>query len=68
MAKIHLFLSHNPRMKGKPTGYTFQVSDVRASVSAGFIYPIAGNIVTMSGLPGSPRALDIDEKGNILEL
>ena len=68
MAKTHLSLSHNPRLRGRPSGYTFEVSDVRASVGAGFIYPIAGNIMTMPGLPGSPRALDVDAKGNILGL
>ena len=68
VAKTHLSLSHNPRLKGRPTGYTFEVSDVRASVGAGFIYPLAGTMVTMPGLPGSPRALDVDEKGNILGL
>ena len=68
MAKTHLSLSHSPRLKGRPSGYTFQVSDIRASVGAGFIYPIAGNIMTMPGLPGSPRTLDVDEKGNILGL
>lgn len=68
MAKTHLSISHNPRLRGRPSDYTFEVSDVRASVGAGFIYPIAGNIMTMPGLPGSPRALDVDEKGNILGL
>ena len=68
MAKTHLSLSHSPRLKGRPEGYTFEVSDVRASVGAGFIYPIAGSIVTMPGLPGSPRALDVDDRGAILGL
>ena len=68
MAKTHLSLSHNPRLRGRPSGYTFEVSDVRASVGAGFIYPIAGNMMTLPGLPGSPRTLDVDEKGNILGL
>ena len=68
MAKTHLSISHNPRLKGRPSGYTFQVNDVRASVGAGFIYPIAGSIMTMPGLPGSPRALDVDADGNILGL
>ena len=68
MAKTHLSLSHNPRLRGLPSGYTFQVSDVKASVGAGFIYPIAGDMVTLPGLPGSPRALDVDDKGNILGL
>ena len=68
MAKTHLSISHRANMKGRPSGYTFQVSDVRASIGAGFIYPIAGNIVTMPGLPGSPRQLDVDDKGAILGL
>jgi formate--tetrahydrofolate ligase len=68
MAKTHLSISHNPRLKGRPSGYTFEVNDVRASVGAGFIYPIAGNIFTMPGLPRSPRALDVDADGNILGL
>jgi formyltetrahydrofolate synthetase len=68
MAKTHLSISHRAALKGRPSGYTFQVSDVRASVGAGFIYPIAGNIVTMPGLPGSPRQLDVDENGAILGL
>ena len=68
MAKTHLSLSDKPRLKGRPSGYTFEISDVRASVGAGFIYPVAGTIVTMPGLPGSPRALDVDVQGNILGL
>jgi formate--tetrahydrofolate ligase len=68
MAKTHLSLSDKPRLKARPSGYTFEVNDVRASVGAGFIYPVAGTIVTMPGLPGSPRALDVDEEGNILGL
>ena len=68
MAKTNLSISHNPRLKGRPSGYTFQISDVRVSAGAGFIYPIAGNIVTMPGLPGSPRSLDVDDEGNVLGL
>ncbi len=68
MAKTHLSLSHNPALKGKPSGYTFEVSDVQAARGAGFIYPISGDIVRLPGLPGTPRALDVDEKGNILSL
>ena len=68
MAKTHLSISHRAALKGRPSNYTFEVSDIRASVGAGFIYPIAGNIVTMPGLPGSPRQLDVDERGNILGL
>ncbi len=68
MAKTHLSISHEARRKGRPSDYTFRVSDVRASVGAGFIYPIAGNIVTMPGLPGKPRSLDVDAEGRIIGL
>ena len=68
MAKTHLSISDDPALKGRPTGYTFDVTDVRASVGAGFIYPISGSIVTMPGLPTSPRSLDVDDRGNILGL
>jgi formate--tetrahydrofolate ligase len=68
MAKTHLSLSHDQRLRGKPKDYTFEISDVRASVGAGFIYPLAGSMVTLPGLPGDPRALDVDADGNILGL
>ncbi|MCE2469452.1 MAG: formate--tetrahydrofolate ligase [Dehalococcoidia bacterium] len=68
MAKTHLSISDRPERKGRPSGYTFEVSDVRASVGAGFIYPIAGNIVTMPGLPSNPRSLDVDASGAIVGL
>ena len=68
MAKTHLSISHNPRLQGRPSGYTFEISEVRASVGAGFIYPIAGTMMTMPGLPGSPRSLDVDAEGNIVGL
>ena len=68
MAKTHRSISHNPLLKGRPSDYAFQISDVRASVGAGFIYPVAGNIVTMPGLPRVPRSLDVDAKGNVLHL
>ena len=68
IAKTHLSISHNPLLKGCPEGYDFNISDVRASLGAGFIYPIAGNIMTMPGLPSKPRTLDVDSQGNILGL
>ena len=68
MAKTHRSISHLARLKGRPSGYTFQIGSVRASVGAGFIYPVAGNIVTMPGLPRSPRTLDVDEQGRVLDL
>ena len=68
MAKTPLSISHLPSLKGRPSDYTFEISDVRASIGAGFIYPIAGSILTLPGLPSSPRQLDVDDKGNILGL
>ena len=65
MAKTNLSISHNPRLWGRPSGYTFRVTDVRASVGAGFIYPISGAVSTMPGLPGTPRTLDVNEDGRI---
>jgi formyltetrahydrofolate synthetase len=60
MAKTHLSLSHNPAWKGVPKGYRFPIRDVKASVGAGFLYPIAGNMRTMPGLPTRPAFYDID--------
>ena len=68
MAKTHLSISDRPERKGRPSDYTFEIRGVRASVGAGFIYPVAGNILTMPGLPGSPRALDVDSDGSIVGL
>ena len=68
MAKTNFSISHQASLKGRPSNYTFEIADVRASVGAGFIYHIAGNIVTMPGLPSSPRALEVDAQGNILNL
>jgi formyltetrahydrofolate synthetase len=60
MAKTNLSLSHNPAWKGVPTGYRFPIRDVKASVGAGFLYPLAGNIRTMPGLPTRPAFYDVD--------
>jgi formate--tetrahydrofolate ligase len=60
MAKTHLSISHDPGLKGRPGGYTFPIVDLRASVGAGFLYALAGRIETLPGLPGRPRALDMD--------
>ena len=70
MAKTHLSLSHDPKLKGAPTGYTFHIREARASVGAGFIYPLAGDMVTMPGLSSTPAAhtIDIDEHGNTVGL
>jgi formyltetrahydrofolate synthetase len=60
MAKTHLSLSHNPAWKGVPTGFRFPIRDVKASVGAGFLYPLAGDMRTMPGLPTRPAFYDID--------
>ncbi len=70
IAKTHLSLSHDPKLKGAPTGWTLPVREVRASVGAGFIYPICGDMRTMPGLGKTPaaHAIDIDNDGNVVNL
>jgi formate--tetrahydrofolate ligase len=70
MAKTHLSLSHDPKLKGAPRGYLFPVREVRISAGAGFIYPLAGEMMTMPGLGASPAAygIDIDADGNTVGL
>ncbi|GAA0521250.1 formate--tetrahydrofolate ligase [Saccharopolyspora subtropica] len=70
IAKTHLSLSSDPTLLGAPTGWTLPVREVRASVGAGFIYPICGEMRTMPGLGSHPAAesIDIDENGNIIGL
>ena len=60
MAKTHLSLSHDPNLKGAPTGFTVPVRDIRASVGAGFLYPLLGTMSTMPGLSTRPGYYDID--------
>jgi len=60
MAKTHLSLSHDPNLKGAPTGFTVPVRDVRASVGAGFLYPLLGTMSTMPGLSTRPGYYEID--------
>jgi formate--tetrahydrofolate ligase len=70
MAKTHLSISSDPSLKGAPTGWTLPVREVRASVGAGFVYPICGEMRTMPGLSATPAAedIDIDENGEIVGL
>ena len=70
MAKTHLSISHDPDLKGAPSGYTVPVREVRASVGAGFIYPLLGEMRTMPGLGSTPAFMkvDIDEDGNVVGL
>jgi formate--tetrahydrofolate ligase len=60
IAKTHLSISGDPTLKGAPTGHTLTVREVRASVGAGFVYPICGDMRTMPGLGAEPAALSID--------
>jgi len=70
MAKTHLSISHDPTLKGEPKDFVFPVRDVRASVGAGFLYPLCGDMRTIPGLPSHPAGekVDIDEKGDIVGL
>jgi len=60
VAKTHLSLSHDPNLKGVPRGYKLPIRDIRASVGAGFFYPICGTMQTMPGLPSRPAFVDVD--------
>jgi formyltetrahydrofolate synthetase len=71
MAKTHLSLSHDPNLKGAPSGFIVPVRDVRASVGAGFLYPLLGTMATMPGLSTRPGYYDVDldtETGRIIGL
>ncbi|MBL7171157.1 MAG: formate--tetrahydrofolate ligase [Candidatus Omnitrophica bacterium] len=70
MAKTHLSLSHDPKLKGRPSGFTLPIRDIRASVGAGFLYPLCGAMKTMPGLPKVPAGtkIDIDKNGNTVGL
>ncbi len=60
MAKTHLSFTHDPTLKGAPRGWTLPIRDIRASVGAGFLYPLCGEMRTMPGLPSRPAAVDVD--------
>jgi formyltetrahydrofolate synthetase len=70
MAKTHLSISHDPSLKGRPKGFTVPVREVRASVGAGFIYPLLGEMRTMPGLGSKPAYMnvDIDDEGRVVGL
>lgn len=70
MAKTHLSLSHDPSLKGRPKNYKIPIRDIRASVGAGFLYPLLGTMMTMPGLPSVPAAtrVDIDKDGKTVGL
>lgn len=60
MAKTHLSISHDAELKGAPTGFIVPVREIRASVGAGFLYPLLGTLSTMPGLSARPAFFDID--------
>uniref|UniRef100_A0A1A8BQV5 C-1-tetrahydrofolate synthase, cytoplasmic n=1 Tax=Nothobranchius kadleci TaxID=1051664 RepID=A0A1A8BQV5_NOTKA len=60
MAKTHLSLSHEAERKGVPTGFVLPIRDIRASVGAGFLFPLVGTMPTIPGLPTRPCFYDID--------
>jgi len=70
MAKTHLSLSHDPTLKGRPRDFILPIRDIRASIGAGFLYPLCGTMQTMPGLPSHPvgEKIDIDEEGNVVGL
>jgi formate--tetrahydrofolate ligase len=70
IAKTHLSISGDPSLKGAPTGHTLEVREARASVGAGFVYPICGEMRTMPGLSKEPAAsrIDFDDDGLIVGL
>jgi formate--tetrahydrofolate ligase len=70
MAKTHLSLSHDPSLKGRPTGFRVPIREVNLSAGAGFVTPLLGEMRTMPGLPSHPagESIDIDADGNIVGL
>jgi formate--tetrahydrofolate ligase len=70
IAKTHLSLSHDPSLKGAPSGYTFPIRALRLAAGAGYLYALAGDITTMPGLPSHPHAvqIDLDPEGKITGL
>jgi len=60
MAKTQYSLSHDPKLKGQPSGFTVPIREVRISAGAGFLSPICGTMSTMPGLATRPSFYDID--------
>ena len=60
MAKTHLSISADPKLKGAPTGHTLPIRELRILAGARQIVALAGDIITLPGLPSQPNAWDID--------
>ncbi len=67
MAKTQKSISHDPGLLGAPKGFVFEINDIELSAGAGFVVPIAGDMMRMPGLPEHPAGLNIDlnEEGQI---
>src|SRR3989339_384351 len=70
IAKTQFSLSDDPKKLGRPQNFTLNIREIRVSNGAGFIVAIAGEIMTMPGLPKSPAAerIDVDGEGRIKNL
>ena len=70
MAKTQASISDNPKLLGRPEGFKVKVREIRLSAGAGFFVVIAGDIMTMPGLPKQPASdnIDIDDQGKIVGL
>jgi len=71
MAKTQYSLSHDPKLKGAPSNFTVPIRAVRCSAGAGFLYPLAAEIMTIPGLPTRPAYIDVDldpETGEVVGL
>jgi formyltetrahydrofolate synthetase len=71
MAKTHLSFTDSAAVKGAPRGFRVLIRDIRASVGAGFLYPLLGEMRTMPGLPTRPVSYDVDldlETGKVVGL
>ncbi|KAI9027868.1 formate--tetrahydrofolate ligase-domain-containing protein [Hyaloraphidium curvatum] len=70
MAKTQYSFSHDPKLKGAPSDFIVPVRDIRASVGAGFLYPLLGEMSTMPGLPTRPGFfnIDVDDDGKPIGL
>lgn len=70
IAKTHLSITHDPKLKGAPTGWTLPIREVRLAAGAGYVYAIAGDMRTMPGLGSHPAAerIDLDAEGRVVGL
>jgi len=70
IAKTQYSLSHDPKLKGAPSGYVFPIREVRLQAGGGFLVPLAGDIMTMPGLGRNPayRGIDVGPDGHVTGL